>query len=326
MSDRLGRFDGRVALVTGAAGGLGFAHAAHLAALGASLMLNDCGRDDAGRPSVDTARERLAAIGVDSDRIATDASDIASEGAPRSVIDRALERFGRLDILINNAGVADQVTVTALDADSVTRNLAVNLRGSIELARLAWSPMTAQNYGRIVNTGSPTVLGSPVGIAYQASKAGLFGLTRSLALAGCERDIRVNQILPTAYTPMVVGNSDAATQELFQRRFRTDQVSPVVAVLAHESCPVSGRSYLVGGGRLAEVVLAVDESAVLDTDDFSVIRDALGGDRDRSLRVPKDRADDFAQCLADLDRHGHEALGHSTRKEPTRSAIPERLT
>ena len=160
----------------------------------------------------------------------------------------AVERFGRLDILINNAGIIRWAGFPEADEDNLARHLAVHTVGSFNTARAAWPHMVERGYGRIVMTTSSGIFGLPTNMSYATAKAGVIGLTRSLAVAGAAHGISVNLIAPAAMTRMAGGGGPAAmTPEL---------VAPMAAYLAHESCPVNGEMYAAGAGRFARLFIA----------------------------------------------------------------------
>ncbi|MGE3619168.1 MAG: SDR family NAD(P)-dependent oxidoreductase [Acidimicrobiia bacterium] len=283
--------DGRVALVTGGAAGLGRAYAELLGARGARVVVNDL----AGAPE---AAGRLAAAGVEA---VADEHDIAAPGAAAAIVQRALDAFGRLDVLVNNAGISEQVAVDELTDDAVARILDINLRASIDLTRAAWPALRAAGGGRVVNTSSPTILGNPLGIAYQSSKTGILGLTRSTALAGAKEGIKVNAVMPMAHTPMVDRHGSEPFRTILEQHFPATEVAPLVAVLSSSACPVSGSAFLVGGGRVAHVVLAMTAAHVAPGATPEDVLAALPGVLDpASLWVPVDRADELARGIADL--------------------------
>jgi NAD(P)-dependent dehydrogenase (short-subunit alcohol dehydrogenase family) len=251
------RFDGRVAVVTGAGRGIGRAHALLLAARGAGVVVNDLGGSMEGvgsdaEPAATVAAEIVAAGG---DAIA-DTNDVATAQGAQAIVDTAIARFGRVDILINNAGIMRWAGVPDADEENLSRHLAVHVSGSFNTARAAWPHMVEQRYGRIVITTSTGVFGLPTNVSYATAKAGVIGLARSLTTAGAAHGIKVNLIAPAAFTRMAGpprADSTAMAPEL---------VAPMVAFLVHESCPVSGEMYAAGAGRFARIFFASTEGYV----------------------------------------------------------------
>ncbi|HEX3796818.1 MAG TPA: SDR family NAD(P)-dependent oxidoreductase [Acidimicrobiales bacterium] len=238
-----------MAVVTGAGRGIGRAYALLLAQRGASVVVNDLGGTLDGLGADEgPAAEVVAAIAAAGGSAMADANDVSSADGAQALIHGALANFGRLDILINNAGIIRWAGFPEADEDNLQRHLAVHTVGSFLTARAAWPHLTEQEYGRIVMTTSSGVFGLPTNVSYATAKGGVIGLTRSLATAGYRQGIKVNLIAPAAVTRMA-GDGGAA-------EMTPDQVAPMVAYLAHESCPVNGEMYAAGAGRFARMYLA----------------------------------------------------------------------
>jgi NAD(P)-dependent dehydrogenase (short-subunit alcohol dehydrogenase family) len=254
-------FEGRVAVVTGAGRGIGRAHARLLADRGARVVVNDLGgsREGVGadvEPATTVAAEIDAAGGV----AIADNSDVATPARAQSLVDAAVEQFGRIDILINNAGIIRWAGFPEADADNLARHLAVHVTGSFNTTRSAWPHMVEQGYGRIVMTTSTGMFGLPDNLSYATAKGAVVGLTRSLTTAGAAHGIKVNLIAPAAMTRMAgqPGNEENA-------QMSPELVAPMVAYLAHEACPVSGEIYAAGAGRFARIFIASTEGYVHST-------------------------------------------------------------
>ena len=259
------RFDDRVAVITGAGRGIGRAHALALAARGAAVVVNDFGAtlagdgSDAG-PAAQVAEEIVAAGG---EAIAS-VADVASEEGAASVVQAALDRFGRIDIVVNNAGNLDPGGLPELTSAEVAKHLKIHVLGSFNVTRAAWPRMVEQSYGRVVMTTSVGFFGSAHLVAYAAAKGGVVSLARSLALAGADHGIMVNLVAPAADTRMVTDPDMRAKSGLPAHREAAapdptrgpEHVSPMVVVLAHESCPVNGEMLTAGLGRFARIFLA----------------------------------------------------------------------
>jgi NAD(P)-dependent dehydrogenase (short-subunit alcohol dehydrogenase family) len=244
--------------VTGAGRGIGRAHAHLLAERGASVVVNDLGGSIEGvgadaEPASGVASEIVAAGGT----AIADASDVTIATSAQALVDTAVERFGRLDILVNNAGIIRWAGFPDADPDNLQSHLAVHVGGSFNTARAAWPHLVERGYGRIVMTTSTGMFGLPSNLSYATAKAGVVGLTRSLATAGGEHGIKVNAIAPAAMTRMA-----GASEDTLDPQMSPDLVAPMVAFLAHETCPVSGEIYAAGGGRFARIFIAATRGYV----------------------------------------------------------------
>jgi NAD(P)-dependent dehydrogenase (short-subunit alcohol dehydrogenase family) len=178
-------------------------------------------------------------------------SDVSTSGGARAVVDAALDNFGRIDILINNAGIIRWASFPEADEDNLARHLAVHTVGSFHTARAAWPRMTENGYGRIVLTTSSGIFGLPNNTSYATAKAAIIGLGRSLAVEGASHGIKVNLVAPAALTRMAGGDRDGDS-----RVMAPELVAPLVAYLAHQECPVSGEIYAAGAGRFARIFIA----------------------------------------------------------------------
>ncbi|KAI9255468.1 hypothetical protein BY458DRAFT_520097 [Sporodiniella umbellata] len=242
------RFDGQVAIVTGAGGGLGKAYALLLAKLGASVVVNDLGGSTHGQG----ADNRAADVVVEEIRQAGGKAvanyDSVEEGD--KVVETALKAFGRIDILVNNAGILRDKSfarMTDADWDLVHR---VHLRGTYKVIKAAWPHFVKQSYGRIINTASAVGLYGNFGQTnYSAAKLGTVGLTRTLALEGQRKNILCNVIAPNAGTRMT---ATVMPPEMVEA-FKPEYVAPLIAFLAHSSNEETGGIFEVGSGWIAQV-------------------------------------------------------------------------
>jgi NAD(P)-dependent dehydrogenase (short-subunit alcohol dehydrogenase family) len=190
-----------------------------------------------------------------------DANDVSKETGAAALIDAAVSAYGRIDVLINNAGIMRWAGMPDADFENLAAHLGVHVGGSFNTTRSAWPHMAEQGYGRIVMTTSSGVFGLPNNTSYAAAKGAVIGLTRSLALAGLKRGIKVNAIAPAAATRMGGDEDDPAMS--------AELVAPMAAYLAHEDCPVSGEIYAAGAGRFARIFIAstpgyVNSSATIE--------------------------------------------------------------
>ena len=266
------RFDGRVAIITGAGGGLGRSHALELARRGAQVLVNDLGGALDGSGSSLTAADRVvdeitAAGGI---AVANHDSVATAEGG-QNIVQAAIDAFGRVDVLVNNAGILRDKAFHKMDDAMIEAVINVHLKGALYVSQPAYRLMREQGYGRIVNTSSASGLFGNFGQAnYGAAKAGLAGLTRVLAIEGASHGIQVNAIAPIAATRM--------TQDILgplADKVSPASVSPLVAYLAHEECAVNGHVYSVAGGRIARIFVAETHGVVLSENTSEEIQSKL---------------------------------------------------
>jgi NAD(P)-dependent dehydrogenase (short-subunit alcohol dehydrogenase family) len=249
----MGRFDGQVVVVTGAGGGIGRAHALLFASEGAQVVVNDYGGDSHGQAGTSAmADEVVAEITKLGGQAVADAHDVAEDGA--GVIATAVEAFGGVHVVVNNAGIAGGGDVDEIPIEDYERMIAIHLGGTVKVTRAAWPIMRTQGYGRVVNTSSASVFGLPGTFPYITAKAALFGLTRAWSHDGKQHDIKVNAIMPSAYSRLTAQSEEFAAVML--SGFPAERVSPFVAALCTREAPVTGETFVVGGGRAARVVLA----------------------------------------------------------------------
>jgi NAD(P)-dependent dehydrogenase (short-subunit alcohol dehydrogenase family) len=247
------RFDGRVAVVTGAGRGLGRSYALLLASQGAQVVVNDPGSDLTGDgtgagPADDVVREIVAAGGQAV--ASTDSVSIPAGG--RAIIDAALDNYGRIDILIHNAGIVRGASLKEMSYEDFDAVLDVHLRGAFHVVRPAFPTMCDAGYGRIVLTSSIGGLYGNHNVAnYAAAKAGMIGLSNVVALEGAADGVTSNVIVPAAVTRMAEGIDTSAYPPM-----GPEFVAPVVGWLAHENCSVTGEVFIALAGRVARAVIA----------------------------------------------------------------------
>ena len=249
------RYDGKVAVITGAGRGLGRAYALLLASRGAKVLVNDAGvviqsNDDRADPAAAVVAEINAAGGT----AVADEHDVVREGA--AVIEHAVDELGGVDIVINNAGFAGGGTFADLDEAGFDRVFDVHIRGTRAITKAAWPHLVASGSGRVVNTSSGSVFGGGGTSAYITGKCAVFGLTRALAPEGKPFGINVNSIMPCAFTRLTALIPDDTFRQFLDDHFQPELIAPFVAWLSHESTAVTGECFSVGGGRAARVFLA----------------------------------------------------------------------
>jgi NAD(P)-dependent dehydrogenase (short-subunit alcohol dehydrogenase family) len=251
MSDL--RFDDRVAVITGAGRGLGLAYAQQLASRGAKVVVNDPGGTLAGEGVDAMPAERVVAEieAAGGQAVACTASVTTREGG-EAIIRTALDRYGRVDILIHNAGNVRPGSLKQMSHEDFDAVLDVHLRGAFNVVRPAFPVMCEAGYGRIVLTSSIGGLYGNHGVAnYAAAKAGVVGLSNVVALEGAAEGVTCNVIVPAAVTRMADGIDTSAYPPM-----GPELVAPVVAWLAHETCSVTGEMFIALAGRVARAVVA----------------------------------------------------------------------
>jgi NAD(P)-dependent dehydrogenase (short-subunit alcohol dehydrogenase family) len=253
------RFDGQVALVTGGGRGIGRAHARLLAERGCQVVINDPGPNSAGGPSAeDPAGELAREIEAAGGRAVADRHSVLGEA--EAVVGAALSAFGRLDIVINNAGTLYGGLLSDLTPEDWWAVTDVHFRGTVDVTRAAWPHLVASGAGRVVNTASTGMFGNPRATNYGSAKAAIFGFTRSAALEGAPYGVHVNCILPSAWTRMTGTMNLPLVREALETYYQPDHVAALVAWLCHAKTEVNGEAIWVGGGRAARVVLAAAPS------------------------------------------------------------------
>jgi len=232
--------DGRVAIVTGAGGGLGRCHALALAARGAKVVVNDLGDADGGPSAAALAVvEEIRAKGGEA---IADGASVTDFAAVERMVAKAMDSWGRIDILVNNAGILRDKTFAKMSLEDFRLVIDVHLMGSVNCTKAVWDIMREQNYGRIIMTTSSSGLYGNFGQSnYGAAKMALVGFMQTLALEGAKYNIRVNSLAPTAATRMTEG----LMPEEVLRQLTPESVSPGVVFLASEGAPT--RTILAAG-------------------------------------------------------------------------------
>jgi len=261
------RFDGQVAVISGAGRGLGRAHAVLLAARGAKVVVNDLGTALRGGGSSDEpANGVVAEIRAAGGVAVPHFGDVADPAGGRSAVEAAIAEFGRIDIVVSNAGYSKYVPFVQSTVDDLQELLRLHVHGAYHLCRAAWPHFVEQRYGRIVlTTSSAGLYGTFDRVPYSTAKMALVGMTKSLAIDGAESGIRVNAVAPAAFTRLSANGAVAEMREKMEREGRPELVSPVFAWLAHPDCPVSGETFHVSAGRVSHVFVA-ESAGYVDTD------------------------------------------------------------
>jgi NAD(P)-dependent dehydrogenase (short-subunit alcohol dehydrogenase family) len=240
-------FNGRVAIVTGAGGGLGREHALALAARGAKVVINDFDRPASGTETITTAEAVVNEILRAGGQAIVSHASVTDEAGIRETVAEAMSKWGRVDILINNAGILRDQSFTKMNLDDFRLVMEVHLMGAVICTKAVWDIMRAQNYGRIVMTTSSSGLFGNFGQSnYGAAKMALVGLMQTLSIEGAKHDIRVNCLAPTAATQMTQG----LWPDQVLKAFRPEFVTPAVVVLAAQDAP--NRTILCAGAGTFE--------------------------------------------------------------------------
>jgi NAD(P)-dependent dehydrogenase (short-subunit alcohol dehydrogenase family) len=294
MPDSLS-FENRVAVITGAGNGLGREHALLLASRGCQVVVNDLGGavDGSGGdlgPAARVAKEINDAGGV----AVADGNSVATPEGGAAIVRTAIDAFGRVDIVINNAGILRDATFHKMTDDQINAVLDVHLKGAFYVSQPAFQHMREQSYGRIINTSSNSgILGNFGQTNYGAAKMGLVGLTRVLAAEGAKYNIKANAIAPVAKTRMTEDLLGAMAD-----RLDPALVSPIVAYLAHEECPVTGEVYSAAGGRIARFFIGLTPGYYKPDLSLEDVRDHFAEIRsEEGYIVPKGPGDEFAALM-----------------------------
>jgi NAD(P)-dependent dehydrogenase (short-subunit alcohol dehydrogenase family) len=257
-------FSGQVVIVTGAGRGLGRLYALELARRGASVVVNDLGGSMHGEgvdPGVaDKVVEEIESTGG----VAVASHDsVDSPKGGEAIVGTAVERFGRLDAVVSNAGIFNSVAFEELSRDDWRRMLRVHLDGGFYLSQPAYRVMKSQGYGRFVFiTSSAGLFGQPLEAHYAAAKAGLVGLTNVIAIEGAQHGILANTVLPFGFSRMVtetVGDPKVLEETGFLKVIQAELVVPIVVFLASRSCGFTHHNYSACAGRFARVFVGLGQ-------------------------------------------------------------------
>jgi len=249
------RFDGKVAIVTGAGRGIGAEYARLLAARGAQVVVNDLGIGVTGESTGDTPAEELVAeiVGGGGTAIASDHNVIDESD---ELVECAMDTYGRIDIVVNNAGITGGGPFGRLTASQFDLLFDTHFKGTVNVSRAAWPHLLSAGHGRLVSTASPAVFGGQFIAHYASAKAATLSFTKVLAQEGARKNVNVNAVAPSASTRMT-SFVPGALSDYVDQFFPPADVAAFVAWLVHESTTVTGEAFVVGGGVARRIVMAV---------------------------------------------------------------------
>jgi NAD(P)-dependent dehydrogenase (short-subunit alcohol dehydrogenase family) len=264
-------FTDQVAIVTGAGRGLGRLYALELARRGAAVVVNDLGGTMHGDGADSSVADEVVAEIEKAGGVAVASHDsVAGLEGGEAIVSLALERFGRLDAVVSNAGIFNSIPFDELSADDWRRMLTVHLDGGFYLSQPAYRVMKKQRYGRFVFiSSSGGMFGQPMEAHYAAAKAGLVGLTNVIAIEGAEHGILANTVLPFGFSRMVtetVGDPEALKKIGFLDVIKPELVVPIVVFLASRACEFSHQNYSACAGRFARVFVGLGQGWFAEKD------------------------------------------------------------
>jgi NAD(P)-dependent dehydrogenase (short-subunit alcohol dehydrogenase family) len=294
------RFDGKVALITGAGGGLGKTYALQLASRGCKIVVNDLGgKADGTGASSSMADQTVKEITEAGGQAVSNYDSVATPEGGKAIVQAALDHFGRLDVVINNAGILRDKTFAKLEPQDLEAVVDVHLKGAFFVTQPAFSHMKEQGYGRVVFTASNAgILGNFGQTNYGAAKMGLVGLCNVLSLEGAKYNIKCNVIAPVARTRL--------TEQLLGPLAQTldpECVTPLVTWLASEQCDVTHSIFSVGGGRYARMFVGLTPGWFAGKGakpSPEQVRDHMGEIRDTAKYIIPDSIADEMKLMLEL--------------------------
>jgi NAD(P)-dependent dehydrogenase (short-subunit alcohol dehydrogenase family) len=276
------RFDGRVAVITGAGRGLGRAYAQQLAARGAKVIVNDPGGSLKGEGvDASTSEAVVKEIKAAGGEATANADSVATPEGGKAIIQSAMDHYGRIDIVVHNAGIMRRGSLQELSYEDFETVLDVHLRGAFHVVRPAFPLMCKAKYGRMVLASSINgIYGNANVVNYSAAKGGIVALSHVAAIEGAAYNIKSNCILPGAVTRMAEG-LDTSAHPLMT----PEMVAPVVGWLSHESCSITGELISAVAGRVSRAYVAESRGAFRPSWTMEAVAEEIGTIRDTSHSV-----------------------------------------
>ena len=291
-------FDGRVAIVTGAGGGLGRTYALDIAKRGGKVVVNDLGGSVDGQGGSDAAAQKVVdEIKAAGGEAVPNYDSVATPEGGENIVKTAVDSFGKVDIVINNAGILRDKSFAKMTWDDVNAVIDVHLKGAFHVSQPAFKVMKENNYGRFVHTSSNSGIFGNFGQAnYGAAKMGLVGLSNVLAIEGAKANILSNVIAPVARTRM--------TEELlgdFAKVLDPEGVTPMVVFLASEQCTFTHETFSAAGGRYARIFVGLAPGWYAGKDKLPTAEDILDNidqiEKQEGYIVPNQSGDELGQLL-----------------------------
>jgi len=280
---------------------MGREHARLFASLGAQVVVADAGVDLFGAGGDEGVAEAVARELCDAGWSASAYSaDLSTEAGARGAVRHAVERFGRIDAVVHNAGFTlGSMPMQGEAGERLEKQLAINTRAAFLIAQEAWPHFLAAGSGRIVLIGSTAMYGIAASTPYSTAKASYIGLCRALASEGESHGIHVNLVAPSGASRMAENMPDSAFRTWFLDTLRPELVSPVVAWLAHRDCAINGEIFVTGGGRISRVVMTETPGRIMAGPGLEAARDALLATLGDETRLSIDRFGDSMKLLTD---------------------------
>jgi NAD(P)-dependent dehydrogenase (short-subunit alcohol dehydrogenase family) len=290
------RFEGRVAVVTGAGRGIGRAHALLLAELGAKVVVNDLGGDKVGfGADPEPARSVVDEITAAGGSALADDNNVGTPEGCTALIETAIKEYGRIDVVVNNAGISVWGGPLEADTANLERTLAVHVGGSFHTTNAAWPYLLEQGFGRVIMTTSSGMFGLPDNLTYATAKGAVIGMARSMTVAARGHDIKINVLAPAATTRRGTQASSIDVAASSPPWMDPAYVAPMLAYLAHEQCQVSGEIYGAGAGRFTRIFIAENEGYVHPVDGLPTVEDVAQNwaqiNDQQGYYIPKDLYD-----------------------------------